>query len=114
MKQPPITFATPRATNSRFALKDIPCRPSPDLLSPPPKLFAATEDSKNPSKAMRKEVLMASLMWVMWLGMKGKRNVNGEPVLDSTLPRIERPCWSQLNLHVKTAERTTIIKRSGT
>ena len=111
IKHPPTTLATPRATSSRLALRDILCSP---LLPPPPRLFAATEDSKNPSKAMRKEVLMASCMCIILEGCNGHRNGNGEPVLDRMVPRISRPCLSQPNFHVKTADRTTTMKRSGT
>lgn len=114
IKQPPTIFATPNATSSRLALSDIPWMPSPCLPSPPPKLFAATDDSKKPSNAIRKEVLIASCIRFMCDGTKGKRNGNGDPVLDWTLPRISRPCWSQPKRHVKTAERTTTKKRSGT
>lgn len=60
MKQPPTMFATPKATSSRLALRDIPQMPSPGLPSPPPRLLAATDDSKKPSKAIRKEVPIAS------------------------------------------------------
>lgn len=111
MKHPPSIFATPRATSSRLALRDIPCSP---LLPPVPRLLAATEDSKNPSSAMRNEVLMASCMCIILEGCNGHRNGKGEPVLDRMVPRISRPCLSQPNLHVKTADRTTTTKRSGT
>ena len=111
MKHPPRMFATPRDTSSRLALRDMPCSPS---LPPVPRLLAATEDSKNPSSAMRKEVLMASCMCIDLEGCRGHRNVNGEPVLDSMVPRISRPCLCHPNLQVKTADKTTTMKRSGT
>lgn len=111
MKHPPTIFATPRATSSRLALRDMPW----SLLLPPvPRLLAATEDSKNPSSAIRNEVLMASCMCIILEGCNGHRNENGEPVLDRMVPRISRPCLSQPNLHVNTADRTTTMKRSGT
>lgn len=114
IKQPPITLATPRATSSRLALKDIPCKPSGFLPSPPPRLFAATEDSKKPSSAIKKDVLMASRTCCMCVGMKGKRKGKGEPVLDFTSPRIWSPLSSQPKCQVNMAERTTTMKRSGT
>ena len=58
MNKPPVMFATPRATSSRLALNVMFF--SPPLPSPDPKLLAATEDSKKPSKAMMKAVLNAS------------------------------------------------------
>ena len=112
MKQPPTIFATPRATSSRFALNDMPWMASP-CPPPPPRLFAATEDSKKPSRAMRKEVLIASRTWCICDGTKGQRNGKGAPVLDSTSPRISKPLLSQSKRHAKTAERTTTMKRSG-
>ncbi len=112
MKQPPTIFATPRATSSRFALNDMPWMASP-WPPPPPRLFAATEDSKKPSRAMRKEVLIASRTWCMCDGTNGQRNGKGDPVLDCTLPRISKPLLSQSKRHAKTAERTTTRKRSG-
>ena len=111
MKHPPRIFATPRATSSRLALRDIPCSP---LLPPVPRLLAATEDSKNPSSAIRNEVLMASCICIIFEGCNGHRNGNGVPVLDRMVPRMSSPCLSQPNLHVKTADRTTTMKRSGT
>ena len=110
-KHPPTMFATPRATSSRLALRDMPCSP---CLPPVPKLLAATEDSKNPSSAIRNEVPMASWICIILEGCNGHRNGNGEPVLDWMVPRISRPCLSQPNLHVKIAARTTTTKRSGT
>lgn len=59
-KQPPSKFAAPKATSSRFGLKVIPCIPSPGFTSPCGKLFEATEDSKKPRSAIRKEVPIAS------------------------------------------------------
>lgn len=60
IKQPPTTLATPRATISLLGLTVIPLIPVP-LLSPSP--FAATEDSKKPSSAIMKEVLIAVRTW---------------------------------------------------
>ena len=111
MKHPPNIFATPRATSSRLALRDIPCSPS---LPPVPRLLAATEDSKKPSNAIRNEVLIASCMCTILDGCRGHRNGNGEPVLDRMVPRISRPFLSQPNFHVRTADKTTTMKRSGT
>ena len=113
MKQPPMRLATPRAMSSRLADSVMPCRPSPVLPSPPPRAFAATDDSKNPSNAMRKEVLMASRTCFMYDGTNGQWKGNGEPVLDLTSPRISRPFLSQRKAHANTAERATTIKRSG-
>ena len=113
MKQPPTIFATPSATSSRFALSDMPWMPSPGLPWPPPRLFAATDDSKKPSRAIRKEVLIASRTWCICDGTKGQRNGKGDPVLDLTFPRISKPLLSQSKRHARTAERTTTKKRSG-
>jgi hypothetical protein len=71
MKQAPTRFAAPRATSSRLGLSWM----SGNALVPP-RLLAATEDSKNPSSAMRKEVPIASRMCFMWEVAKGHRNVN--------------------------------------
>jgi len=60
MKHAPVKLATPSATNSRFALSWM-----LGNVSWPPRLLAATEDSKKPSNAIRKEVPMASRMWVI-------------------------------------------------
>lgn len=60
MKQAPIKFAVPSATSSRLGLS---CMPGTSLLGP--RLLAATDDSKNPSRAMRNEVPMASLICVI-------------------------------------------------
>ena len=57
-KHAPTRLAAPNATSSRFALSWTPSIPS--FTSPPARLFAATEDSKKPSKAIRKEVPIAS------------------------------------------------------
>jgi len=59
MKMPPTTLAVPSATNSRFGLRFMLwiCDP---VFSPTPRLLAATDDSKNPSRAMMKLVLNAS------------------------------------------------------
>lgn len=57
MKQAPIRLAVPNATSSRFALS---CMPGSSLLGP--RLLAATDDSKKPSNAIRKDVPMASLI----------------------------------------------------
>ena len=113
MKHPPTTLATPSATSSRLALRDIPCKPSPCLPSPPPRLFAATEDSKKPRSAIKNEVLIASRTCCMCCGMNGKRKGKGDPVLDLTSPRISRPFSCQPNRQVNTADRTTTMKRSG-
>ena len=112
MKHPPTILATPSATSSRLALSTMPCRPS-RLPSPPPRLLAATEDSKKPRRAIRKEVLMASLTCFMCEGIKGHLKGKGEPVLDFTWPRISSPFLFQPHFQVKTAERTTTINRSG-
>lgn len=85
IKRPPIKFATPRATSSRFVDKLMPRMPSSSSYSSPflsifffgrelmlPRLFAATEDSKNPSRAMMKAVLKASLTCLKLLSSKGK------------------------------------------
>lgn len=113
MKQPPTRFAAPNATSSRLALKANPCSPSPDFESPPGKLLAATEDSKNPNKAIKNEVPMASRRWFIVGDLNGQWNVKGDPVLDSTLPRISSPCWSQRNVQEKIADNNTTMKRSG-
>lgn len=55
-------LAVPRATSSRLGLSWMPAKPSL------PRLLAATDDSKKPSRAMRNEVLMASRMYVMLEG----------------------------------------------
>jgi hypothetical protein len=60
MKQEPTRFAVPRAIISRLALNSMPG------IELPPKLLAATDDSKNPRRAMRKDVDMAERMCFMW------------------------------------------------
>lgn len=92
MKQPPTRFAAPNATSSRFALKAIPCSPSLEFESLPCKLLAATEDSKNPSKAIKNDVPIASRKCFRRGVRNGQWNVKGDPVLDSTFPRISSPC----------------------
>ena len=113
MKQPPTTLATPRATSSRLALKLMPWMPTA-LLSPSPRLLAAMDDSKKPSRPIRNEVLMASRTCNICEYRKGQRTGKGLPVVDRTSPRISRPFWSQAKLQVSTADRTTTRKRSGT
>ena len=112
MKQPPTIFATPSATSSRLALREIPSNPSPGLL--PPRLLAATQDSKNPSNEIKKEVPIASRMCVICDGISGNRKGNGAPVVDSILPNISTPLDCQSNPQANTAESTTTTKRSGT
>lgn len=56
-KLPPTKFATPRAINSRLALNCMPW-----IVSLPPRLLAATDDSKKPRRAIKKELDMASRM----------------------------------------------------
>ena len=112
MKHPPMTLAIPKATSSRFALNVMPWRPSP--LPPPPRLFAATDDSKKPSKAIKNDVPMASRACFMDDGMRGKRKGNGLPVLEWTFPSMSTPLPAQSNLQAKTADRTTTTNRSGT
>ena len=113
MKHPPTMLAIPRATNSRLADSETPCRPSPGLLPPVPRDFAATEDSKKPSSAIKKEVLIAARTCFMKDGTSGQWNGKGLPVLDWTFPSTWRPSLSQPNFQVNTAERTTTTKRSG-
>lgn len=60
MKRPPIMLATPRATSSRLGLKFKFLKTFLLVVSPAPKLFAATLDSKKPKRAMTKLVLNAS------------------------------------------------------
>lgn len=114
MKHPPTRFATPRATSSRLADNVMPCSSSPGVVAPPPRAFAAMEDSKKPSRAMRKEVLIASRTCFMCDGTKGQWNGIGDPLLDLTSPRMESPFSCHEKAQVKTAERTTTTKRSGT
>jgi hypothetical protein len=61
IKHPPTRLATPSATNSLFGLNCMPWIPSVPL-SPPPSALAATDDSKNPSSAIKNDVPIASLM----------------------------------------------------
>jgi hypothetical protein len=110
-KQPPTKFATPSATSSRFGLSAIPWMPS--FWSPPPKLFAATDDSKNPRSAIRKDVPIASRTWCICDVWNGQWNGNALPDVDLTSPRISRPCDAQSNRHERIAETTTTRKRSG-
>lgn len=113
MNTPPMMFATPNATSSRFGLKFRFLKTFPLVASPTPKLFAATLDSKKPRSAMTKLVLKASEAYAKCEGCSGNRAGNGLP-MDSMLPRIARPFLSQPNFQVKMAESTTITNRSGT
>ena len=112
-KQPPSKFAAPKATSSRFGLKVIPCTPSLDFASPWDKLLEATDDSKKPRRAIRKDVPIASRICFMWSVWNGQWKANGDPVLDWTFPRTSRPLSSQQNFRVRMADRTTTVNRSG-
>lgn len=92
----------------------MPCSSSPGVVAPPPSAFAAMDDSKKPRRAIRKEVLIASRTCFICEGTKGQWKGIGDPVLDLTSPRIESPFSCQEKAQVKTAERTTTRKRSGT
>lgn len=111
MKQPPTRLAIPSATSSRFALSVMSRNPSAGVVL---MLFAATEDSKNPRSAMRKEVPMASRTCFMCPMRKGQWKGNIFPVEDLIVPRISSPFSSHPNFQVKTADRTTTINLSGT
>ena len=88
MKSPPQTFATPRATNSRFALRFMFLSTE---ASPVPKLFAATLLSKNPSSAITKAVLKASdAYWRCISVLNGKCMAKGFPCVLMS-PRILTP-----------------------
>lgn len=109
MKHPPTKFAVPSATSSRFALSCMPAK-SVD----PPRLLAATVDSKKPSRAIRNEVLMASRMCVICEGTKGKRKVKRRPEAALMGPMMARPWESQPSLEQRMVATTTMMKRSGT
>jgi hypothetical protein len=59
LKHDPTMFAAPSAISSLFGLCWIPLIESL-VPSPPPRLLAATEDSKNPRRAIKNDVLIAS------------------------------------------------------
>jgi hypothetical protein len=88
MKQEPTKLAVPRATSSRLGLSWMSAKPWP------PRLLAATVDSKKPSSAIRNEVPMASRMYVMLDGCSGQRKVNRCPLAASTLPSTATPALS--------------------
>lgn len=110
IKQPPTRFETPSATSSLFALTDMPLMPS---RGPSPRPLAATDDSKKPSSAITKDVLIAVRTCFIWSNWNGHLKANRPLALLSAGPSISRPFWSQPKLHVRTAERTTISARSG-
>jgi hypothetical protein len=125
MNRPPSMFATPRATSSLFADTVTFVIPSGSSSTVPsalttffvlpvlvPSDFAATLDSKNPSRAIKKEVEKASSTWWKFSESKGKCAWNGAP-LALILPRMSRPCLCQSKFQVKTADKTTTTKRSG-
>jgi len=109
MNKPPAMFATPSATSSLLALRFTFLIVS----SFPPRLFAATVDSKKPSSAMMKDVLNASEAYLRCDVSYGKCTGKGRSLLCMS-PKMSRPFASQENFHVRTAERTTTRKRSGT
>lgn len=111
LKHPPTKLATPRATSSRLGLKAIPWIPS--LPSPPPRLLAATDDSKNPRRAIRNEVPIASRTCFKWSTWKGQWKGKGLPVDDLTSPRISMSRCSQSNCQLKIADMTTTRNLSG-
>ncbi len=106
-KHEPTMLAVPRATSSRLGLSWMPAKPSL------PRLLAATDDSKKPSRAMRNDVLMASRMYVTLEGWKGQRNVNRRPLAASTLPSTATPALSHSYQYARKAEKTTTRNRSG-
>lgn len=110
MKHPPITLATPRATSSRLALKDIPFIPP---LFPSPRPFAAIDDSKNPSSAMMKDVLIALGRCRMCDILYGQRKAKvGFPSFLRE-PRTSNPFLSHWSFQVRITERKTTRNRSG-
>ena len=126
MNSPPSRFATPSATSSRLDERGISFNPSHSSTSSPfllttflivpeeaPRLLAATLLSKKPSRAIMKAVLKASLTCLKLPSSKGKWTLKGVPS-DRISPMIGKPCFSQSKAQVKTAERTTTMKRSGT